>query len=619
MPGEPGSGGGLLRPTIAIAFTALTVGVNFAPRSASATGFGPLTYQRSDSASRPDYGWILTLSPLHRAVFNIENAGDLLQWDQRFFHPDLVTAGREIALSAGGYGPDGTRLIWRARPWRNLRNSRADFQLLPPLFINRVRSTEAGSLGGYTAPGGIVEFAPLAIEKDTIATYLHHRDGYYGFAPVEFVHARRIADGMYLTFGGFFPASGGRFENSRLTGQTLFAELNAAVGAGSRLKASLMQVKNHNGIPFIDRHRSIERSDFDLHFQVRTDETHLLEVAAYRFDRVEKFDDFRSYGWDGGVRLRYVGERLAGFARCEWIGLGLPVSTWVHETECEGSLTYSGRWGRFSGGMQVGLFGWFPRRVRPVLSVGVDLDLRPYGRPFAVVQQAVDPHSIEVMHADYRDSKPVDDLEPVWRVNPDLPITGLVLPVTVIRTATAGWHGESPLGKLTATAFIREDIHPHFWAVEGDSVIVPRSTPERRTVGGSMEWRVIRKPLRGGVMLTAMDRDHKYFEGSPAVCTEPEFRLIWDLGWHRTMFDGTFEIDLMLCGRYYDWYYGYGLEGWKRIGGAYPLGFQATARIGNFTIYWGLRNWNSYRYELVPGYRMMHKEEYWGIHWLLFD
>ena len=154
--------------------------------------------------------------------------------------------------------------------------------------------------------------------------------------------------------------------------------------------------------------------------------------------------------------------------------------------------------------------------------------------------------------------------------------------------------------------------------VEGRT-ITPATIPRRVTVGGEADWSVNLEPFRARLNALKFERTHEFVGTVPAILAEPDLRLNWEIGWRRTFSEGSFEADISLSGSYFGSYDSYSPQGWQSIGGAYPLDLRFTMRIRNFTLYWGLHNWNSYQYDLAPGYRMMHKEEYWGIHWLLFD
>lgn len=579
----------------------------------------PIPFEKKDTADVESIGSIKTLTLDERSTLNIEHSGDFIICTPGFFHPDLVTDGRIVTLSSAGFGGDGTRLLWQGRPWRNLRNGVAGFQLIPPLFVGGVRSVTVGSLSGCTAAGGVVEFSPASLQPLNPETYLHHRDGYYGFAPVEFVHARRVGSKTHLTFSGFFPSSAGRFENSRHTGHTLNVDIERKFSESSKLRLIYMDGVNRNGIPFSNLKRTVKRSDLDLVYDLELGNEYKIELGGYRVDQIERITDYRNYGYDNGLRLKLTSMSVGLNLSFSELGLNQPESEHSRLSEFEGNVVIKREFGRINTSFMAGGYGWLPKRVRPTFTLGVDTDLSHIGSIYAVLQQAVEPHSPEMMSARYYGERPYDDLQAVWRAHPDMPITGQDLPVTISRKAQVGWRKQYGASSLEFSTFTRSDINAVYWAVEGDTLVTPRTVSERITVGIMSTCGIDVEPFRGVLNAMVFDRDQEILNNLPAVLAEPKFRFTWEVGWHNSFWDNDFEADISLSGKYYSEFDSYGPNGWERIGGAYPLDFRLTARIRRFTLYWGLHNWNSYQYYLVPGYRMMHKEEYWGVYWLLFD
>jgi hypothetical protein len=56
-----------------------------------------------------------------------------------------------------------------------------------------------------------------------------------------------------------------------------------------------------------------------------------------------------------------------------------------------------------------------------------------------------------------------------------------------------------------------------------------------------------------------------------------------------------------------------------RLGDDNVWGARATFHIGDFSFFWGNENIFARKYELVPGYRMNHREEVWGVNWVFWD
>jgi hypothetical protein len=55
--------------------------------------------------------------------------------------------------------------------------------------------------------------------------------------------------------------------------------------------------------------------------------------------------------------------------------------------------------------------------------------------------------------------------------------------------------------------------------------------------------------------------------------------------------------------------------GWEKVEDDFILSGRINARLYGFQIYWGLNNIFGRDYELLPGFRAMHKEEVWGLAW----
>ncbi len=566
-----------------------------------------------------DAGYIYTLTSIQRALLNVEHSGDLLGWDVGFFHPDLVTAGREVCLSSLGAGLSGTKLLWRGRPFRQLRTGRADLSLIPPSVVGGVRAVHWGGLSGVISPGAAIEFQPLQPQSNIPLTYLYHREGFYDFEPVEFIHTRRFGPGTRVSFGGFFPSSRGRFYHSAYSGQTLHGQLAIDLSAQEELSISYMFGKHKTEYP---RDENIQitdnRGDLDLNYTTRMGDGAWFDLGLYRVESRIKQGGLREYNRELGLVGRIVRGGVGGYLRLSRLDASLPGGGDYGLSELEGSLSWRGDYGRLSAWFVGGGSGWWPDRLRPVAAAGIEADLTPFGTPFVHLKQAVDPHSLEMMFADYDTARVIEEYEPVWGRYPDCPIIGGTLPVTVTRGGRVGVRRALPLGILELSCFDRVELHPACWRLQGDSLITPVGLDRRETVGWEASYRFEWGPYRGYLALVDFQSESSPRMEVPTFHLEPDFRLVWEAGWHREFYNGDFETDLSFSGRYYGRYEAYPV-GERSLGGAYPLDFKATARIRRFSIYWGLHNWNSYQYYLVPGYKMMHREEYWGIHWLLLD
>lgn len=581
--------------------------------------FGNPLYEPTFYNSPLDCGNIYFLSPSRHATMNLEDTGDLLGFNPELFHPDLVTAGRSVFISSFYSGPRGTRAFYRGRPFRDIRTGRSDLSQIPPALVGGVRSVHWGCLNGAIAPGVVIDIRPVELHSELPLTLITYREGFYDFAPVEFIHTRQVSEHSYLTAGGLLPSSDGRFANAHYSGHILHGQYQLALGASSSLDLAYMSSLNRTEIPFsVDGVNKTRRGDQDIMFIHNIADDAKIEVAAYRTESTTRIDTVDDYGRELGFRISTVFGHGGSYIRLCSLDGRLPGGTAYRLTEFEGSIGLKGDIGPAALWFVVGGYGWLPKKVGMVATTGWDVNIKRVGTFFIQLKQAVDPHSPEMMLAEYRTGRPRDDIEPVWELRPELPVMGTDKPVTVQRGGRFGIRRDVYFGELEVAGFGCLDIHPVIWGVKHDSTLTLVNLARRYYFGWQTGWLYDNAPYRVMVSLVNVTHRERSAVILPVTCQEPNLRLFWEAGYHRSFWDNDFEVDFSMSCRYFSDFDVYNpAEGnWETIGGAYPLDFKFTARIRHFNFYYGLHNWNSYQYYLVPGYKMMHREEYWGFNWL---
>ncbi|MDP8241376.1 MAG: hypothetical protein P9X24_19995 [Candidatus Hatepunaea meridiana] len=574
-----------------------------------------------------DCGDIFLLQPPQLAILNLENCSDLIGFNPQFFHPDLVTAGRRVFLSSLYTGPRVTRVLWRGRPFRDARTGRSNLSLLPLIAVGGLRSTHYGALDGSIASGAIIDFQPHRLKCKTPVTHLTHRDGYYDFAPVEFIHSRQISAHSYITAGGLIPSSRGRFAHANYTGHILFGEYSTQLKNSDQITLSYMSNLNRTEIPFTPLRQvltpdatlvnKIRRGDLDIQYIHNYTDNSSLELAIYRSESLLKEDTLRDYGRELGSRLQAIyndfGLNLR-FSRLDGI---LPGGSDYLLNEMEGTIGWQREFRHIKLWLLGGGQGWLYDRVRIIGACGTELNIKPIGRLSLELKQAVDPHSPEMIFVKYDNAFLYDDFQPAWNIDTDLPVHGTDKPPTITRGGCIGLKRNVYYGEIETAAFYWTDIHPVVWNDIPDSIITLMNIDDRYLYGWETTWRFDNEPYRAMISFVGMTLKEESSTFIPVSNREPGFRLSWETGWHKSFWNNDFETDISLSGKYIGKYEAYSAKGWEKIGGAYPLDIRFTLRIRNFNFYYGLHNWNAYPYYLVPGYKMIHKEEYWGINWMM--
>lgn len=574
-----------------------------------------------------DAGSSYYILPIHFATLNLEHSGDLFGLNPLLFHPDLVTGGRQVFISSLYQGPQGSRAYWRGRPFRDVRTGRSDLSLLPLAGIGGARAELWGGLNGAVSPGAVIDFQPLELESSVPLTYLTHRDGFYGFEPVEFVHSRQVGSRSFLTAGGLIPASRGRFSHAEYTGHILYGELSWTLNGSDKLSFAYLSNINKTNIPFSTDRYKTDRSDLDIGYTFHKGKSTRIAANAYHTESMTKLGVLDDYGREVGFDLRIIKETCGGYIRFSRLDGRLAGVSDFNLTEFEGSIGWHRRFGFLDLRALVGGYGWYPERIRTVLALGAEADIQPLGEIFIQFKQSPEPHSPEMMFAEYSSDRPHDDFNPAWTAYPDRPIIGAKKPVTINRSGRTGIRRDIGFGEIEIAGFSSIDVNPVIWNVKYDSVeydsikydsyITLIDLKRRYCYGWTASWLYRENPFHATLSLVGTDHNEESSTVVPITYREPIFKLVWEIGWHRSFWENQFETDISLSGKYYGSFYAYGDNDWEKLGGAYPVDFRLTFRIRRFTFYWGLHNLNSYQYSLVPGYKMIHREEYWGVNWLL--
>jgi hypothetical protein len=371
--------------------------------------------------------------------------------------------------------------------------------------------------------------------------------------------------------------------------------------------------------PYRDHGTKIHRTDFDASFQTSIPD---LLPAGSRFSgslfRTETFtkrerNEFYGREWGIGSSMALNSYLLSANAGktsgtlpggtdydLDNLELGISTGRVIGDYEIEASLGYDGD---------------LPDRMAP--SAQIDVKAKS-GRvqPFLSIELIPNPHSPEERFASYRSPRFEEPLQPLWEAHPTLPVKGSDLPLSSMRAAELGGSTRLFRGVLTVSGYFWDEANPAGWRLDGDTAIVWKEFPKRRALGWILDYQYMKEEWRGKISTIRLNRD---FSADDQLLAEPPFRLYAEIGRHKSYFNGAFETDILFSGKYIAQFHSPAEIPGERLGGAYPLDARFTGRIGRFTFYYGLHNWNAYPYWLIPGYKMMHKEEYWGIDWLLLN
>lgn len=550
------------------------------------------------------------LIPAVLATLNLRHTGDLFSPDFRFYLPDLVTSGREAALSALGMGIDWTRATWRERPWREARTGRANLALLPSSAVGNAHS----SAGGVEGP--LLELTSQRVSWREPLTALYHREGFYSHQPFEFLHSRSVSTRDDVMLGGLFPSSEGQFRPySSHQGQTVWSEWQHRHLDSSVTSVSLMDGLHKVSSPNEAGVQRNHRIDFDFDHR-RKALSGDLGFHLYRSESELRRSGWRERNRDYGIVASYDRDWLDSKIRLGIVDGRLPGGRVYDLQEFLGSAgaSFGNRLATFR--ISVGAEGWLADRVRPVCQVEAWRRFEGVGRVAVTLSQSVKEYSPEQMFARYRGGRFEDPIEPILNENRDLPVMGRKLPPTFLRLGLFRLDRDIPFGTAAFTAFSWQEVHSAAWQVVSGNYLTWSPVQDRHALGGTVDVKLNWNEWRGGLSGLVVKRD---LAKNDPMLPEPSVRFQWDIGWHRFFYDGYFETDFQICQRLIDRFGSYGTNTSERLGGGVPIEARFTGRISRFTFYYGVHNITRNHYRLLPGYLMTTKEEYWGVDWLLLD
>lgn len=577
--------------------------------------FGSPFYTGLSDSGRFHLGRYFLLSSSKRAVINLRQTVDLFSWEPQLYSPDLGTAGRETVISAMGQGADWTRALWRGRPLRDPRTGRATLELVHPASVGGAGFFDIGALESEIGKPTLV-LEPVEVETQNPLTSLHHREGFYGFMPVEFVHARAVSIQYRLTLGGLFPRSTGRFlPKSGYGGQILWGEWDRRWSDHRKLSVAYQDGLHKVDSPYQTYRTDIFRNDLDVSY---IDQISSADVAfrGYRAESTTKRGGWGDYGREigGGIDVAFDG--LHGNIRAARLDGWLPGGNGYDLTEVAVSVGGIGKMKGFQLGAAAGVEGYWLSRIRPTVALEVSRSIDTLTFLQLLLTQGVQSHSPEQSFARYGTGRFESPLDPILNLFNDLPARGNRLEPSLMRSILLEGTHIFPIGSIDVSVFAWNEINSAAWQVEGDSVVAYIPIEDRKLYGWKAGYELSRSYWRGGLKAVGLVRD---FAAGDPLSAEPNLRIFGEAGWHRYFYEGKLETDLLLSSRYYASFHSPAERPNEPLGGKMPVDVRFTGRIARFTFYYGIHNLNSVHYQLVPGYQAMHKEEYWGVDWLLFD
>lgn len=564
-------------------------------------------------------------------AFGYKDTGDIVSLLPGLFprHASLYAEPYYIA-PPGGSGRD-LLVLYRGRPYNDPVHGAANFS---PYAVEEAALLDAApgwGGSGPSSPGPVLSLHPPFVYPTTPMTRIVYRQGFYGLGHADWRIAQKLNRSFAYHFGLDIGEYEGRYTNSQAATSLLRLGARRDFGPLGSLEIDWMQSRVRHGEPLGSRSLSQHRNDLDLLWAVgdREDPARLETAGWYVRSR-------RGYGTgeEDGNRL---GGRVSLFLRAGRHHLAGRVD---YERQAAAFQPIRGfgtpKGERFVGGVtlsdlytsptlraaagfrgEVGTVGKVnkpgERRLLPMAGGWASFDWGGRGGP-GLIGTATRGWRWPALDESYGR----------WVADPP---ERLMDPVPLPADA-ASYTGNGALEPFTGTY---AGLGAR-WRFDGGRSV--QLLAGLRRWGGPPEPRETAPgvfsmkpgPSRGGPEITGSGRVPLYgpfslagaWTYSEAGDPEAPIPAQWGYGglrFENLYYDGELRMRVSLNARYWG--------EWTTTAGRQPAGWVydgvITAKIFDFEAYWGTNNLLDSTYAFLPGRPMMHRDEIWGVRWVLWD
>ncbi len=543
-----------------------------------------------------------------------EDTGDILLSVPGFFHYDLALLGQPVYLFYEGGAP---KVTLYGLPMNSRFHGGVDFTLFPPGYIDNIEVAQAYRRG-LVSGRGLTALTPRLFDPETPYSRVNYRDGYYGLGAADFIMAQRIRSNLGFQVGGRISENDGYLRNSGLDGTQIRGDLYWRRENGWRFGLAFLNNRNKAEVTLRSGKRTLDRNDLFL-TTVREDAGQDFEAVLHWYEAEELYQDYLD-SKESGVDFRV----LKGF---NFLGFKAVPSLYLDyfNTELEGGSSEEVGRGIGSIAFEQAL------NERVSLRESVSLEVGRNIIPSAAVEGwyafsednragFAAAHSGEPPAAIYR-AKPYQASEmflpggAVWRLTPGAEI----LPNRELDPETVSSFRLFGYLKFFDLVSIKPSVLYKY--VDNPIDIEPAGSDTYR-------WENVESqefPALEGMI--SLGRRYGFnLEGAFTFQYPQEKRDfipdtwgIWRLDYRNRIFGDELQYTIDLHCRYYGSREGMAGGNYNTLASDFTLGARVTFQVGNFMLFWGNENILSREYEIIPGYRMMHREEVWGVNWVFWN
>ncbi|MBL7190188.1 hypothetical protein ISS30_00690 [bacterium] len=560
-------------------------------------------------ASEPVY----QISEKEWRYYNHEDLADIICAMPGFYHYDLALfcqpsyifheAGQSAALLHG--------ISLNSR-----LHGMMDFNALPPGYLKEINLSEQSS--GFINPNGVLEFHPFTVDPDTPYTRIKYHDGYYALGVVDFITAQRLRHNAGFQFGGQVSEFNGRLDNSGVKSENFRGAFHWNPYNNLTLNFEFMKTNNDAKITFTNDRRLLRRTDLFLtaNYQRKTSKTEavlhyfkLHEGYFYHLNNTE-------FGYSFAVNQtrKWKGFRIIPTLYLEWYKAGL--ADVFHREQ---------GWARFNLAIEKPI----DNRLMFSGAAGIEYRDEVYQSGCLALKYNLNNKDWLAVSFSAKQSPP-DMIKYAYGYQADevfLPGSDYALvPSEAVLTNPSDFTADShycarmygllnmsPKVELRPSLFYKQCVNRIKIGITDPIIAYWDNFGVWETQGIELQltlgrWRGF--GLRTVYTYQNSSEDEQFIPDSEGK--------IWLDKRGKAFFDDL-EYVIDFHGRYIGAREGRINGGYEKLWDDNIWGARFTFKIKDFSIFWGLENIFSWKYDIIPGYSMIHKEEVWGVNWVFWD
>ncbi|MBC8277328.1 MAG: ECF transporter S component [FCB group bacterium] len=544
-----------------------------------------------------------------------EDLPDVIGLIPGFYHYDLALTGQQQYMFKIGGDPVFTLY---GMPLNDAMTGLFDHTLVSAGYVDALQ-IGSGYNDGFVSAGDVIRSSTYKVDPDLPYSRINYRDGYYGLGIADFIFAQRVGDYLGFQIGGKVSEFNGRFGNSVHLGQQIRSSLYWYRPDGWNVRGTYISNNQRNEITHTLDRRLLHRSDFFLSATADSTE-HQTSITAHFYTSENDYFD-RPDQIEGAFRFKIIRKmNAAGFSLHPMLYFNwYRVQTGNGFEENQPSLLASVSAdrplsGRLNSSLAVSLE--YGRDFLPAISTGLDYafskELKLGGTLSRSSRSPVPIHRIySLQTSDY-----FLPGSPVWEAQANDPIAANrdLKPETVSSARISAEIDLFSTVNVNAAVFYKYLVNAIDLKWNNFSAKYDWYNADKREIPGA-EVLIQTRRFKGFSFRTAQT-----FQNPEQLDNFiPQYWSNCKLDYSSRAGSTALIYTIELHGKYYGVREGEIGGVHKTLGDDNVWGVRFIFNIHDFTLFWGNENIFSRQYELIPGYRMMHREEIWGINWVFWD